>query len=133
MKTAVQLDVTMPNRPGSLAKVCDKLRAAEVNIEALFCTEGQPETALHLIVDDVETAKMVLREGGEVNTTQVLAFTIKNKPGSIAQIGRMCAGANINIRNIYASASGTKKEAMVYVVVDDFERAKAELAKIRGL
>lgn len=132
MHTAVQISVEMPNQPGSLAKVTDKLRAVDVNIEALYCTEGDPATALHLIVDDTETAKMVLRDMGEVSTTDVFAFHMKNRPGAIAKIARTCAGANINIRNIYASTGG-KKEATVYLLVDDIEKAKVVFGKTKGL
>jgi len=124
MKTVVQLNVSLPNHPGTLARMSDVLRSADVNIDALFCEEGK-NTAIHLIVDDVETAKMVLREISTVTTTEVLAIPAKNKPGTIAQIARKCAGAGINIRNIYATTLG--KEAMVYLIVDDIEKTKKVL------
>jgi hypothetical protein len=122
METALQLNVGLANNPGSLARMSDILRAADVNVEALFCTDGEKESVVHLIVDDVETAKMVLREIGPVTTTEVLALKIKNKPGAIAHIARMCAGAKINIRHIYATSLG--KEAMCYLSVEDMEQAK---------
>lgn len=119
MKIVRQLNITLPNHPGTLARISDILRAADVNIDALFCEENS-STAVHLIVDDVETAKMVLREVSPVTETTVLAVPSKNKPGTIAQIARKCAGAGINIRNIYATTLG--KEAMVYLIVDDPEK-----------
>lgn len=122
MKTALQLSIDLPNNPGSLARMTDMLRAAEVNIEALFCNEGSNKTAVHVVVNDPETAKMVLREIGAVKTTEVLAIPIKNKPGAIAHIARMCAGHQINIRHIYATSLG--KDAMVYLCVDDIAGAK---------
>jgi hypothetical protein len=125
VKTALQLNVCIPNNPGTLARMSDMLRAADVNIEALFCSDGEKESVVHLIVDDVETAKMVMRELGNVTTTEVLAMKIKNSPGAIAHVARMCAGAKINIRHIYATAVG--KEAMCYLAVDDIEKAKAAL------
>ena len=125
MELATQINVGLENHPGALARLSDMLRAADVNIEALFCTDGEKETVVHLIVDDVETAKLVLRDLGKVSTTEVLAFRIHNKPGAIAQISRMCAGAQINIRHIYATAIG--KEAMCYLAVDDMEKAKKAL------
>ncbi len=120
VQTVQQINISLPNRPGSLAHMSDRLRAADVNIDALFCEEGT-ETAVHLIVDDVETGKMVLREISPVTTTDVLAIRIKNKPGAIAQIARKCAGAGVNIRNIYATT--VSKEAMAYIIVDDVEKA----------
>ncbi|MBI1812820.1 ACT domain-containing protein [Candidatus Peregrinibacteria bacterium] len=125
MESVIQLSIAMVNTPSSLAKVGDRLRAADVNISAIACTEGTPETVIHLIVDDPETAKIVLKDLGPVVTTNVLAFKMKNKPGAIASIGRECAAAHINIRNIYATTCG--KEAMVYVWVEDVDAAMKAL------
>lgn len=125
MEIALQINVGVENSPGSLARMSDMLRAADVNVEALFCSDGEKESVVHLIVDDVETAKMVLRDIGTISTTEVLAIQIKNKPGAIAHIARMCAGAKINIHHIYATSLG--KEAMCYLAVDDVETAKKVL------
>lgn len=127
METAVQVNITMPNVPSSLAKVGDKLRSADVNIEAITCTEGPEKTVIHLILDDPETAKIVLKELGPVSVTDVLGFKMKNDPGAIANIGRACAAAGINIGMIYATTCG--KEAMVYVTVPDVQEA-SERVKI---
>jgi hypothetical protein len=123
METAVQVNVTMPNIPSSLAKIGDRLRASDVNISAICCTEGKTSTIIHLIVDDTDTAKLVLKELGAVTTTDVLAFRMKNRPGAIADIGRTCAAAGVNIGIIYATTCG--KEAMVYVTVEDITKAAA--------
>ena len=120
MTTATQINVTLPNGPGMLAKLCDLLRSADVNIEALFCTEGTDHSVLHLVVDDTETAKIMLQPIGDVTTTTLLAFRLKNKPGAIAQVARMCAGAQLNIAEIYSTTSG--KEATVYVSLDNVEK-----------
>jgi hypothetical protein len=121
MQAVLQLNITMPNIPSSLAKVGDKLRAANVNIGAINCTEGTTHTIIHLIVDDPETAKIVLAELGPVTVSKVLAFKVKNAPGAIASIGRAFAAANLNIRSVFSTTFG--KEAMAYVTVNDIEKA----------
>lgn len=125
MEIALQLSVSLPNSPGSLARMSDMLRAADVNIEALFCNEGESKTMVHVVVDDPETAKIVLRQLGDVEATDVVAYQVKNKPGAIADLARKCAGAGINIRHIYATSLG--KEAMCYLEVDDMEKARKAL------
>ncbi len=117
MEIGVQVNITMPNVPSSLAKVGDRLRASEVNIGAISCTEGKSQTVIHMILDDTETGKLVLKELGPVTTTPVLGFKMRNRPGAIAGIGRACAAAGVNIGMIYATTCG--KEAMVYVTVED--------------
>ena len=127
MQLVQQVNITMPNIPSSLAKVGDKLRSSNINIDAISCTEGPTQTVIHLIVDDVETAKLVLKDLGRVTTTEVLALRLRNTPGAIANIGRACAAMSLNIHLIYATTCG--KEAMVYVCVDDVTTAIEALKK----
>lgn len=126
MEPVVQLNIPVPNAPSSLAKVGDLLRAANVNILAISCTEGSPTTIIHLIVDDPETAKIVLKPFGKITAMRVISFLVKNKPGAIASIGRAIAGANVNIRYIYSTTIG--REARVYVAVEDVDKALKALA-----
>ncbi len=121
MQIVEQVNITMPNVPSSLAKVSDRLRSSDINIDAISCTEGPSHTIIHIIVDDPETAKLVLKELGPVSTTEVLGIKMRNKPGAIANIGRGCAAMGINIRMIYATTCG--KEAMVYVRIENVTKA----------
>ena len=117
MELALQVTIAMPNVPSSLAKVGHALPSSRINIDAISCTEGPTHTMIHMIVDDPETAKLVLKKLGEVSINSVIAFRMKNSPGAIANIGRACAGVGANIGMIYATTCG--KEAMVYVSVSD--------------
>ncbi len=125
MQIVTELTINLPNHPGSLARTSDMLRAADVNIDALSCTEGPKETHVHLVVSDPETAKIILRSISEVKETEIVAYKVHNKPGTIADLARKCAGAGINIKHIYATSLG--KEAMCYLEVDDLEKAKKAL------
>ncbi len=125
MGTAVQLNVPLPNTPGSLAGLSDRLRAADVNINAICLTEGKGTSTAHLIVDDPETAKLMLQTQYKVSETEVLTFKMKNQPGAISAIARACAAARINIRSVYATTYG--REATVFVVVDDIAKAQEHL------
>jgi hypothetical protein len=129
MGSAIQLNVPVTHAPGSLASLTDKLRAADVNINAISATEGRENVMVHLIVDDPETAKFTLQPHYKVTANEVLAFKMHNTPGAIASISRACAAAQLNIRNIYATTCGKGKEAMVYVVVENVEKAKELLKK----
>lgn len=121
MEAVTQISISMPNVPSSLAKVGDKLRAADVNIIGITCAEGNPLSTINLVVDDAETAKIVLRELGPVTSRQIISVALKNKPGSVAAVARECAAAGINIHNFYASMSG--KEGVAYVDTDNAEQA----------
>lgn len=123
MHTFTQVTIVMANIPGQLAKVGDTMRGAGVNISAISCSEGKDQSAVHMIVDDVDSAKTALKGMGTVSTSEVIGFKMKNKPGAIGMIGRACAAAGVNVRNMYATTCGP--EAMVFVCVDDIAKAKA--------
>ncbi|MDB4978556.1 MAG: domain protein-containing protein [Candidatus Peribacteria bacterium] len=125
MQPALQVNISVSNQPSSLARVCDTLRAHSINISAITCTEMKERTTIHLIVDDPESAKIVLRDLGTVSSTFVLGFKVKNQTGAIASLGRACAVAGVNIHNIFATTCG--KEAMVYISVDEIEKAAESL------
>lgn len=126
MRLVTQLDIVIPNVPSSMAKITDALRAAKVNIDAMYCTEGKAFSTVHLLVNDLETAKLALHHLGEMTTTPAFALKIKNEPGAVASVVRKCAGAHINIRNLVSTTVG--KEAMILITVDDVEKARAILA-----
>ena len=127
MQIVEQVNITMPNIPSSLAKVSDKLRSAEINIDGISCTEGPEQTIIHVIVDDPETAKLLLKDLGTVTSTDVLAIKVKNRPGAIANIGRGCAAMDVNIHMIYSTTCG--REAMVFLVVENVAKAIESLKK----
>lgn len=125
MEPFTQVNVAIENAPSQLARLADVLRANDVNIDAITCSEGQTHTTVHIIPSDAETAKIVLKDIGKVSTTNAVGFKMKNKPGAISIIGRACAAAGLNIGMIYATTCG--KEAMVYVTVNDNEHAIEKL------
>lgn len=125
MRIVQQVNITMLNVPSALAKVGDKLRSADINIDAISITERRLDGVIHLIVNDPETASIILKDLGPVTVTEVLSLQMHNKPGAIASIGRACAAMGINIHMIYATTCG--KEAMIYVAVDDVPGAIEQL------
>jgi hypothetical protein len=101
----------------------DALRAVNVNIEAICCTQRDSTTTVHLIVNDVDEARAALKTLGKVTTEEVFTFVMKDKPGTIFSIARACAGAGVNIRNIYATTHQKEGKAAIYLLVDDIEKA----------
>ena len=123
-RIASQITITLPNQPGSLARLCDALRGAQINIEALSCAEENGTSRMHIIVDEHEKAALELQSLGPVRTDEVLAFVRPDRQGEIFEIARTCAGNNINIKNSYATTHGESNQAMIYMHVDKIEEAK---------
>lgn len=63
------LGVTLPNRPGAAADLCDRLAAKHVNIAYMYCTSGAKggKTQVVIKVPDIKKAMKVLDEGKSNN------------------------------------------------------------------
>jgi hypothetical protein len=116
-----QLSVFIENKSGRLADVIGALASAQINIRALSVADAADYGLLRLIVDDPEKAKNHLtKEGFTVASTEVLAMEIPDKPGGLANIISILAGANINIEYMYAFVGKSGENA---IVVFRIERA----------
>lgn len=119
--------VHVENRPGRLAAITDMLGSAGVNIEALAAYGHDGEGVLRLIVDDAVTTRRVLSETGmRVEEHTVLTAFMSHEPGSLANITRRLAEAQINIDALYVlstSADGIE----VAIAVDGSASAVPDL------
>ncbi len=64
IETATQLAVFLANRPGALARVCEALAKAEINIHALATSDTVDHTVVRMVVSDPTKALMLLGEAG---------------------------------------------------------------------
>jgi hypothetical protein len=64
VETATQLAVFLANRPGALARVCEALANAGVNIYALATSDTVDHTVVRMVVSDPMKALMLLGEAG---------------------------------------------------------------------
>jgi len=79
----------LDNRPGMLARVCDALSAAKINIYAITTSDTVDHTVIRMVVSDSRKALLLFEEHGTlVVDTEVLMITGSNKPGSLARISQ---------------------------------------------
>ena len=64
IEPATQLAVFLANRPGALARVCEALAKAEINIHALATSDTVDHTVVRMLVSDPTKALMLLGEAG---------------------------------------------------------------------
>lgn len=59
------LEVSLPNRPGAVADICERLAGAHINVGYLYCTSGAlpGKTNVVLKVPDIKKAIKVLENG----------------------------------------------------------------------
>jgi hypothetical protein len=126
----VPTDVTvvLKDEPGQLAKLGGATGAAGVNIHGLCAFTGEGRGIIHLLIDDetVDRAVAALTEAGlgVAGQQEVLVVDIEDKPGSLGELARELAEANVNIELIYTIFGGVK----VVIATDDLDNARAVLA-----
>ena len=125
MKVAKQLSVMLPNKPGQLAMLCQKLAGAKVNIRALSVVETTEQGIVRLVVDKAAVARRVLEDAkfGHVVTDVILA-EMANRPGALSHVAERLAKARINVQYVYGSVGPGAREGALVFGVENLAEAK---------
>ncbi|MBP5228450.1 MAG: ACT domain-containing protein [Kiritimatiellae bacterium] len=123
-----QLSLFLENKPGHLSAICSTLAQAGINIVTLSLADTQQFGIVRLIVEEWEKAKAALEAAGHVvNTREVVAVTVPDKPGGMAQLLDVLDQAAVNIEYMYAFAFHHKTKAVLVFRFDDPDKAIAAL------
>ena len=123
----VDLTVILDDRPGELARLGEVVGGAGVNIRGLAAFTGEGKGVIHLLFDDgdaprartaLETARM-----GIADAREVLVVDVEDRPGTLGELTRALAEANVNVDLAYTTFGGVK----IVVATDDMESAVAAL------
>ena len=121
------LTVILHDRPGELARLGEITGAAGVNIRGLAAFTGEGSGVIHLLIDDDAVARAsdeLNRAGmGVADAREVLVVDIADQPGSLGELARELAAANVNIDLAYTTFGGVK----LVVATDDLDAARAAL------
>jgi len=119
-----QISVFLENRPGTLAEVTRILGEEGINIRALSLADTKDFGILRLIVNDKEKTKDILsRRGFTVRKTEVVAVSVPDRPGGLAEILQGLAEANVNVEYLYAFVQHSGKDAIIIFRFDETDRA----------
>jgi hypothetical protein len=128
VETATQLAVFLANRPGALARVCEALAQAEINIQALATSDTVDHTVVRMVVSDPTKALMLLGEAGVLALeTEVLTIETASEPGVLAKIAERLAEANLNIEYAYLAAGRMAEKGLIILRLSDVEKARRVL------
>ena len=128
MKSATQLAVFLANRPGALARVCDALAKAKINIHALATSDTVDHSVVRMVVSDPTKALMLLGEAGVLALeTDVLMIEAENEPGVLAKIAEQLSRAEVNIEYGYLAASPKAATGLIILRPSDVEKAQRAL------
>ncbi len=124
MQITKQLAIFLDNRPGTLARVCDALSVAKINIYAISTSDTVDHSVIRMVVSDPTKALYLFEEHGTlVVDDDVLMVDGDNKPGSLAAIAHKLAAAKINIEYAYCATSPSSKKGLLILRVSDPKKA----------
>lgn len=119
-----QISLFLENKPGHLNAVCRTLAEAQTNIVTLSLADTQQFGIVRLIVEEWQKAKTVLEQAGYVvNVREVVAATVPDRPGGMAEVLDAVSQAGVNIEYMYAFAFHHGTEAVLVFRFDNPDRA----------
>jgi hypothetical protein len=131
MESATQLAVFLSNRPGALARVCDALAKAGINIHALATSDTIDHSVIRMVVSDPMKALMLLGEAGVLALeNDVLMIESGNEPGTLAKIAECLAAAEINIEYAYMAAAPKSDKTVMILRLSDVDKAQRALGDL---
>lgn len=123
-----QISIFIENKSGRLAEITRILGDAGINIRALSLADTSDFGILRLIVNDVETAKAVLKEKGfTVSKTEVVAVEIPDRSGGLASLLQTLDTNQINVEYMYAFVERCGDNAVIIFRFDETDKAIATL------
>jgi hypothetical protein len=126
---AVDLTLILDDRPGELARMGEVLGDAGVNIGGLAAFTGEGRGVIHVLVDDdaVARATKALKAAhmGVADAREVLVIDVVDRPGTLGELTRQLAAANVNVDLAYTTFGGGVK---IVIATDDVASARAALA-----
>lgn len=128
MARITQLTVSAQSKPGVLAKVCDVVARAGVNITGLCAAESSGRGRIRLVVSDPVRAKQALAAAKiRCGEEPALLLSLDDRPGALAAVAARLASAKVNIKCAYATVASAGAPAQVVVSVANSEKAERAL------
>jgi len=131
LETSTQLAVFLENRPGALARVCEALAKAGINIHALTVSDTVDHSVIRMIVSDPTKALMLMGERGVLAfENDVLCIEATNERGVLGKIADALSRAEVNIEYAYFASNITSPKGMIIVRPSDVEKAQRALSDL---
>ncbi len=123
MERNIQFSIFLVNKPGVLSQIFRELARAKVNVEAVAMMDSMEHGVLRFIVDDAGAARPVLKRlNVGVAEAEVLAVTLPNRPGAVADVCERLTAAHINVSYMYCTSGANGGKTNVVLKVPDIKK-----------
>jgi hypothetical protein len=121
----IQLDVTLPDRPGQFSKILKVLAAEQINIDAMSANSGDGRSYVSLITDQPIKARQSLTKAGyECTQRTVLVISLPDTPGAFASLAHKLGDAGIDILSV-VQLENMGDHVQLAISVDNLDAARA--------
>ena len=121
------LTLILHDRPGELARVGEVAGSAGIHIRGVAAFTGEGRGVIHVLVDDDEAERAVAEFKRErlrlADQREVLVVDVRDRPGSLGELARELAEANVNLELAYP----TFNAGQLVIVTDDMQSARDAL------
>jgi len=100
----IQLAVALENRPGQIAKLCERLAASGHDILGVSVQSLGETSEARLLLDEPEKALALLEaKGYPAQAERVLVLRLRDSRGKLAKLANTLAEAGVNVDYVYAT------------------------------
>jgi hypothetical protein len=125
-----QIAIFLENKSGRLSEITGVLADNDINIRSLSLADTADFGILRLIVDKVEEAERVLREGGfTVGKTNVIAVEVPDRVGGLASVLKVIEKGSLNVEYMYAFVNKSGENAVMIFRFEEIDQALDVLNK----
>jgi hypothetical protein len=122
--------LSLPNRPGTLARVARLLAKDHINVAAISVDSAAGTGRVRLVVSDPDRATSRLTSSGyEVEVREMLAVRLEDRAGSFLRVLDALERAKINIQSVAILVAREGNQPLVALSANDLARARRVLRK----
>lgn len=124
IETMTQHSIFLGNKPGLLGKIVGALGAAKINIVALTMMDSKEHGVLRIVAGDPVKVKEALAPLNlTMDTSKVLAVTMPNRPGALADICEKLSLNRLQVSYLYSTTGAPGGKAIGIFKVQNPDRA----------
>jgi len=123
-----QFSVFLANKPKVLARVCQELAQAKINVRAMTMMDSVEHGVLRIVPASAAKARDLFRRlGTTVQETDVLCVTMSNRPGAMADLLIRLASISIKLSYAYVTSGAAGGKTIAILKVNNLGKAQKAL------
>lgn len=120
-----EISLSLPNRPGTLAKVARTLAKERINVAAISVDSTSSKGRVRLIVNDPDRALRLLSAAGySAEARETIAVRLEDRSGSFLRVLELLAKEKVNLQSVAILVAREGSQPLAALSSDDLPRAR---------